>query len=299
MATLLLIVLLGADDCARCHREQAAAHASSRHATAAREPVFTVSMENARSPWCLTCHQPERGAAGLTCRSCHGVKGQPGAVLGVHGRRLAGVAAHPIVVEPALSTSSCRGCHEFPSPSFDHLGRVTLSPRPMQATVSEMLAHDPSLTCAACHDVHAPRGAHDPATLRKGLRLSARAVDGGTELSVTAVGTAHRLPTGDSFRRLVLSVCDDPECRRPRGQEVLGPTFAYADGVNYPVFDKTLRDGETRVLRLPAARYWRAQFFFGNAAFEDTLRARDVLDDLGGGEVPGWVPVVDAGLPGR
>ena len=281
----LVALVLAAADCAQCHKQQAEAFAGSRHSTAAIEPIFTVSYANAHSPWCLECHQPTRRAKGLTCQACHGSASDPRAVVGTHAPRKDTSKSHPVIVEPGLTVSACSRCHEFNAPYLSgSMNPMRLSNMPMQSTVMDMLAFDAGAQCTDCHDPHRPHGAHDPATLKSGVKITARATDGGTELEITAINTAHRFPTGDSFRRLVLSVCDDQACTHPIAEDYVGPHFVYAEGAFAAQFDRTLHSGETKIFQFPAARWWRARLFFGNRDFEVSLKPHDIYDDVGGGE---------------
>ena len=134
---LVILVALAAEPCARCHEDEAAAFARSRHARARVLPVFARSFRETRNPWCLGCHQPEGEGEGLSCLSCHRVEGQPDAVLSTHATP-EGRTSHPVVLARELETSACARCHEFNAPLPGRLAPVVLSREPLQATVSEL-----------------------------------------------------------------------------------------------------------------------------------------------------------------
>jgi hypothetical protein len=126
--------------------------------------------------------------------------------------------------------------------------------------------------------------------------FSARAVRDGLEIAVQAGVTGHRFPTGDPFRRLVLTACEDAACARPLGRHVLAKGFALVDGVWAPTIDRTLRSGERRVVRLtrdsPGSRpqprrsiYWRAELFYGDPRFEAQLPPSEISIELARGTV--------------
>ncbi|MFT3710748.1 MAG: hypothetical protein QM817_24250 [Archangium sp.] len=290
MLTALVLSLLAAD-CAECHKEQAASFYKSRHATAGVEPVYTVSYANAQSPWCQECHRPIGKMPGLICLSCHRVPGgkDKKAIRGPHEPKLAAAAdRHPITVEPNLGTVACVFCHEFKAPFLiNEEPWVKPSSLPMQRTPSEMKEWSATAKCTQCHDPHQSKGAHDLPTLRSALRFDVRAVPGGTDVEVQAVGTGHRFPTGDVFRRLTIDVCDDAACTKKKGQARVGVEVGYRQGVWAPDFATTLADGEKRVFHLPPAKFWRSQFFFGNVDFEPQLTGKDVAVDVASGAVAG------------
>lgn len=265
---------LASADCAGCHPAEAAAHAASRHARAAELGVFRVSAAHATDrAWCATCHRPAGArAAGLDCLTCHAVAGKPGAILGTHGSAEA-AAAHEVVVEPELATRSCARCHEFatPRPESLHGAAVVYSTQPLQSTASELARAAPGASCASCHDIHRPTGAHDPALVRGALAIAARSTAEGVELAITARHVGHRVPTGDPFRRIVITVCDDAACRHAIATHVIARGFALVDGVWAPVLDRTLAEGETRVITLPPAGWWKAELFYSDARFEAAL----------------------------
>jgi hypothetical protein len=272
--SLALVLALASTDCASCHASEAAALAQSRHAQAAELAVFRASAAHAGDrAWCATCHRPEgERAAGLDCLTCHRVAGKPDAILGTRGTPEAR-AAHEVVIDASLPTASCARCHEFatPRPESMHGSAVVYSTQPLQATVSELARALPAATCSQCHDVHRPTGGHDAALVRGAIAIAARSTRDGVELAVTAKHVGHRFPTGDPFRRLVLAVCEDPACEHVLARRTLGRNFALVDGVWAPVVDRTLADGETRVVELPAGGWWRIDYAYGDPRFEPLL----------------------------
>jgi nitrate/TMAO reductase-like tetraheme cytochrome c subunit len=279
----LVVLAFASADCAGCHPAQAEAFASSRHANAAELAVFKASAAKANTRWCASCHRPagER-VAGLECASCHAVDGDPSAIRSARPPSREALAVHRVVVEPS---QRCASCHEFATPLPDHLDPVIYSSQPLQATVSELAKSDPRARCTDCHDPHRPAGAHDPDMLRSAVEITARSTSDGVEVRIVAKRTGHRFPTGDPFRRLVISVCDDAACEHVIGKHVVARGFALRDGVWAPVLDRTLRDGETRVVRFAAGQWWRADFFYGDSRFEAALPATEVSVELGSGPI--------------
>lgn len=313
MTSLLLALLLGADPCERCHEDEAAAFAASRHAVARTLPVFTRSLAHSKPAWCLSCHRPLEGRVavlaklrkfadltklgrvgdapqeeqrGLTCQSCHGVRGELDAVRSTHATE-AGRTSHPVVVEPAFETASCAPCHEFNAPLPGHLDPVVLSDQPLQSTVSEQQRALPQETCSKCHDPHRALGGHDRALLGQALQVKALALDGGVALELRTGRTGHRFPTGDPFRRVVLTTCADARCDRVVGRTILARNHGLNDAEVWAVLrDTTLASEERRVVVLPAAPYWSARYFFGDPRFEEGLPEDEISLPLGGGMVP-------------
>lgn len=288
---ILALALAGAlhsEACADCHPEQAARFDASRHARAAALAVFRAPLRHASRGWCLSCHRPEGAAApqGLQCLSCHRAPGDAGAVLATRAGSPRALRAHRVVMDPSLAREGCARCHEFAAPLPGHLDPVVYSTQPLQATVSELRRQDPAALCSGCHDPHAAPGAHDEATLRSALRIAAQATSDGVAVQVTARGVGHRFPTGDPFRRLTVAVCDDEDCATPLAQTTIARGFARVGPVWAPVIDRSLREGETRVLRFPKARYYRAWFSYGDPRFEGLLPPSEVAVELQRGAVP-------------
>jgi hypothetical protein len=111
-------------------------------------------------------------------------------------------------------------------------------------------------------------GAHDVELLRGALAV---AVSDGA-LTVTSVGVGHSFPTGDVFRHLTIEVREDggaPGAWRVVAR--LGRRFdTRLDGETLlarkvETADTSLRPGEARVIRLPAAaKSWRVRYHYGS-----------------------------------
>ncbi len=175
---LLAYVLLATSDCAGCHAEAHEQWQRSRHATSATNPLFLASLEkNARRQrWCASCHLPEIG-----CTSCH-------VPQAAHGAK--------------VSEQICARCHDFDVPQSRDA-----EPGPMQDTVDEWRASQAARDgkgCAACHD-HAARSGHEAAALAAALQVEVKRLGGRIVARVSAPGVGHAVPTGDPFRRLLLS----------------------------------------------------------------------------------------------
>jgi hypothetical protein len=277
----LLLLLLSADDCARCHAQVATDFASSRHARARRHPVFALSFVVAQTRWCLTCHQPEGRGDGHTCLTCH--RGAGGSLASAHVTD-AGASAHPVTVVPGFETERCARCHEFTTPLPGHLDPVVLSDQPLQSTVSEQRAAMPGATCVTCHDPHRAPGAHDPALLARALTATASRVDGGVAIELTVGRTGHRFPTGDPFRRLVVATCADEACTEVAGRRVFSRSLGSLDGGAWTtVRDTTLSANQRTAITLPDAAWWSVRYFFGDPRFEAQLPQEEVFVMLGGG----------------
>ena len=139
----------------------------------------------------------------------------------------------------------------------------------MQSTYSEWVAYrraGGAETCQGCHmpqGRHVMSGAHDVELLRGALAV---AVSDGA-LTVTSVGVGHSFPTGDVFRHLTVEVREDggaPGAWRVVAR--LGRRFdTRLDGETLlarkvETADTSLRPGEARVVRLPAAaKSWRVR----------------------------------------
>lgn len=284
MTPALLLVLLSAGECAQCHQRVAADFAQSRHARARTLPVFALSFPHAGTPWCLGCHQPEgRGTEGHTCETCHRD------ASGVKNTRATaeGTKAHPVAVDLAFPATSCARCHEFTSPFPGHLNPVVLSNEPLQLTSSEQQKAMPGATCVTCHDPHRAPGAHDAAMLAKAISVKGRATDGGVELELQIGKTGHRFPTGDPFRRLVLSTCADAACSDLVSRRSLSRSIGLSadGGVWATLRDTTLASGERRTISLSGGRFWSARYYFGDPRFEPQLPAEEVFVEVARGIV--------------
>jgi hypothetical protein len=148
------------------------------------------------------------------------------------------------------------------------------SPEALQSTMSEAGGQ----RCSACHDPHRALGGHDPAMLARAIAVSASG-DGG--FTVRVGDAAHRFPTGDPFRRLVVSSCADPACRDVLGTKVFARSFGAPDGGAWVVIrDATLPPKSATAITLPAGPHWSARFFYGDPRFEAGLPADEVSRDV-------------------
>lgn len=285
---------LAAADCAACHEKAAAEWAGSRHAVAGTNPVFWEAWTRFPLGWCVHCHAPlaegqratlggvaRPGALltpappagawndGVSCTVCHV---RDGAILSARPPSEAAEAAHPTVHEPALGTvAACEGCHDFPFQRHDApRGELWLSDQPSQATVAEWATSTAAAegrACQACHmgaEGHRFPGAHAPDLVRGALQVQV-GPDGA--FTLRAPDAAHRIPTGDPFRRLVLQTCVDPACVEPVDQVVLRRSFARDDRTWVEVADRTVppqtpSSPAVRELRLDVAgaTWWRLRY---------------------------------------
>ncbi|MBL8956666.1 MAG: hypothetical protein JNK82_38185 [Myxococcaceae bacterium] len=177
MMPVLVTVVLAAGDCAGCHVEAHEAWARSRHASSGANPLYVASFEAHRKrQWCVSCHVPA-----VTCTSCH-------LPTQAHGAK--------------VSEQTCARCHDFDVPKMFGLEG------PMQNTVDEWRTSQAARDgkgCAGCHD-HEARSGHDGEVLAAALRVEVRRVRGELVAKLSAPGVGHAVPTGDPFRKLVLSV---------------------------------------------------------------------------------------------
>ena len=210
--------------CADCHRVIADEHARSRHDDAADNAVFAAGFAREPHDRCIACHAPTRQLRGTThdgvsCAACHVRDGV------VWSARSAAGYGHAVAVDDALADErACAGCHEFDAhEKVDGVERL-LPGVPMQTTVSEWRAWRAALgpgdEAKSCQDCHMPRdvfgharhdvvkGAHDVGALRDALVVDVEAGASGDEVVFSSRGVGHDFPTGDVFRRLLVSVDD-------------------------------------------------------------------------------------------
>lgn len=233
--------------CARCHAAEAQAWSNSRHAAAFDNEVFQRSWSETRSPWCLSCHHRR----GVSCGVCHG-----------EGAR------------------DCASCHQFDLPT--EIGGSP-SGTPGQDTLGEWrrsTAGRQGRSCISCHDPHTAPGGHDRAWIRDALTAHVVAIEGGVRATVTAREVGHAVPTGDPFRRLVLTVCADLACDRPVARRILARRLIRDEAGRW-VLDRDTRlppptEGYTtsKTLILPVdAVAWRLTSHLADPAHEQDLDA--------------------------
>jgi hypothetical protein len=201
-----------AETCRWCHIREYDAWAESGHRRSWSNAVFQDGFAAEPMRPCVHCHAPLGTAGpsaheGVACAVCHVRAGVVATARPVPG------SLHPTAATPALrSPELCGGCHEFSwIGSVDARGQAVM--QPMQTTLSEWRAFAAAGGRETCQDCHMPggdhafRGAHDPATLRAAIAVSARpAGKGRVRLAVRSVGVGHDLPTGDVFRHVTLEV---------------------------------------------------------------------------------------------
>jgi Cytochrome c554 and c-prime len=206
--------------CEGCHQAEAAEWRVSAHARSDVDPVYRRALAIEPLAFCRGCHAPEVApdppqavsTLGVGCVTCHVTDPNSAATLAM-GYRLASESHAPHAVTRSTAfygDGGCAGCHEFDFPNRRGVK--------MQSTVSE---HDASpmeaMTCAFCHmkgegDGSTRRVDHrfaallDAPTLREAVDVHVERV-GETSLAVSLTTSAgHAFPTGDLFRRVVVSV---------------------------------------------------------------------------------------------
>lgn len=228
-------------ECAGCHAEIAAEWAGSAHAQSWTDPIFQAEYRLTRSAFCRNCHAPLAGAEsspelagrGIDCAVCHV---RDGRVLGTHGR---GGADHAARRDARLATTAfCGSCHQFDFPAKSPGEPVRFHPgQPVQNTVVEwsqsrfadrpcQACHMPRGGSGTAHASHAFRVLDDPALMARAVRVTAKARRHGAAIRATIEiapdQIGHAFPTGDMFRRAVLTV----RAGSARRREVLMRTFA-------------------------------------------------------------------------
>jgi hypothetical protein len=205
--------------CEACHVDIAREWRGSMHAQADVDPVYRRALAREPMAFCRACHAPEANpssdappklsAIGVGCVTCHATGGD--AVLAGPAREGSHAAPHAVVRDPRFASSAaCASCHEFDFPDSPARGRAER----MQATVSEH-ASSPSATtaCARCHmprradgrPSHAFAASRDPAMLRSAVVASAARRGSKVAIHLAPGAAGHAFPTGDLFRRLVIT----------------------------------------------------------------------------------------------
>jgi hypothetical protein len=243
--------------CVACHLDEAREWAGSQHQTAFTDQPFQRAFAIEPAPFCRGCHAPEASvdgnatasveSLGVACVTCHVPTG--GLVLAAP--REGGApsdAPHPVFRDARFAApEACVGCHEFTFPGEEDLD----VPAWMQTTGTEHAESDfREKSCAACHmpfvdggarrhRSHAFASVRDPAALRAALDVHVVRVGAGTvRFELAPRGVGHAFPTGDLFRRIVVSaeaVGDDGAVIASKARE-LGRHFT----------DVHEREGESR-----------------------------------------------------
>lgn len=305
-----------AEACGECHPAALAEWRGSRHAVAASNGVFRASWEHWPNGWCLGCHAPSveqqvaligapavpgvlRGPLpvpsgdawqdGVDCAACHV---RDDRVLTSETPSDLAHEMHAMEVDPAFGAADlCARCHEFTMQKHTPPWPFAKGETPAQATVSEWrgsVAAANGRDCVDCHmgdQGHGFPGAHTPDLVRDLVRVDVTArSDGHVQATVSAPGAAHRVPTGDPFRRLVLDLCADEGCDDVRASAVLRRVFAPTAESWEEVADRTIPPERAQA---PAVRtldfdladpvgWWRLTYRYGDPRFEHALPADEV-----------------------
>ncbi|MBL4686803.1 MAG: hypothetical protein JKY37_19555 [Nannocystaceae bacterium] len=251
--------------CASCHPKAARQWRGSLHAHAWDDPVFVAEYAAAPAASCRGCHDPAGEAGrehGIDCATCHV---RDGAIV-VSASSEAAAAAHPLLVDPSLNgVTACGWCHQF---EFTDDG-IHDPTELLQATVDEWASSQYAERGETCTDCHMPRrgasgghvflGLNDPSLMASAVDVvvhpswSAAGLD--VHVKVTARRIGHAFPTGDVFRRAVLSVRTDGGAQASVSMQRWLARTADDDGQASHV--RTVED-----TRVPPP---------GRGAFEDTL----------------------------
>lgn len=116
--------------------------------------------------------------------------------------------------------------------------------------------------------------------------MSAKVVDGGVAITLDVGRIGHRFPTGDPFRRLIVSTCFDPQCNEVAGRQTFTRSIGSRDGGVWTTLrDTTLASNQRTVVTLPSVPWWRARYYSGDPRFEPELPQEEVFVELGSGEL--------------
>lgn len=200
-------------DCGACHPIPSRQHAVSRHAQSDSAPAYVRALAEASMPsWCEGCHAPEPWGH-VACGACH----PPSAAKDPRHPQ------HP-AAEDRVTGERCAACHQFGVPPDHPEGATDLL---IQTTWDEWQASPAAAAgqhCSDCHD-HRAAGARHRRWVRRALRVDVRRVDGDVNVTLTAHGVGHRLPTGDLTRALqIVSRAPDGKVlgRRRLGRQIGG-----------------------------------------------------------------------------
>jgi hypothetical protein len=304
------------EDCVGCHKRVAAEWRTSQHATASTDPIFSASWQNWPKAWCLNCHMPlaqDQIAAfsavpepahrvapralhgeGVGCVACHVRDGQ---VLTPSRPSLTGRLFHALRQEPALGESSfCAGCHQFNFQKHTPNFPFSYGEEPLQNTFAEWEGSGAAADGLRCQDCHMPEGAHtfpgahSQALLANSLSVQARKGDEGLELTVSARGVGHRVPTGDPFRRLVVELLEGDEVvyfhqlLRKHGRD--DESWYLREDTTLPTPTTGLDSSRSWILAVPGnPEAWRLWMYYGDKRFEKQLEQEHVRQLVAEGAV--------------
>jgi hypothetical protein len=294
-------------DCVRCHKGVASEWSGSQHATAATDPIFSASWKNWSKAWCLNCHMPlaqdqfdafsgipepahliaprALHGEGVGCVACHVRDGQ---VLTAGRPSLLGGLFHALREEPELGESRfCAGCHQFNFQKHTPSMPFRYGEEPLQNTFAEWERSGAAKDGLRCQDCHMPEGAHtfpgahSQALLSSSLSVQARLSAQGLELTVSAAGVGHRVPTGDPFRKLIVEIIEGEEVvythslRRVHSRTE--ESWALREDTTLPTPESGLNTSRTWTLAIPGdPEGWRLWMVYGDERFEPELEAHQV-----------------------
>ncbi|MCP4933726.1 MAG: hypothetical protein GY927_05840 [bacterium] len=239
-----------ASECGQCHVEIYKEWQTTIHAKAWKEDYFQTDWRYDKSKQnCLNCHTPFENQQenlvvgfkndnlwkpifktnpnfdaafrdeGVTCASCHIVKGK------IRGPHKSEDAPHATSYAPEMRNGSsvCVRCHVTDATHEASIGNPNLC-----STMSEIEANKIKPNCIECHmpkitrplmegyparlgRQHLWRGGHDPKMVSKDLRLEIkqRSNEGSNyayDIVLTNIGTHHKLPTGVPDRHIIVTM---------------------------------------------------------------------------------------------
>ena len=114
---------------------------------------------------------------------------------------------------------------------------------------------------------HSFSGGHDVTMVRRALDIEvSHDADAITVILQTTDAVAHKVPTGDPFRRLRISLCQDEGCTQRVWVRHLGVAHEHRDGVLRVTRDTRLSPGvawKQRIPMLSTAQYWEVALMYG------------------------------------
>jgi len=220
---------------------------------------------------------------GVSCAACH-VRDKT--VLSANEPTAAGSAAHAMRQEPQLSEASfCAGCHQFPIPDRAALmdDKIEYTNKMMQSTFSEWRRSETTRVCQDCHmeqHGHLFPGAHDETLVRGALAVDFPTRDPKRVVArVRSKRVAHRVPTGDPFRRLRVRICADEACTNVVGTAQLERSFqrdSFGEDTTVPPSGER----EIEIAVTQPGYYYVLDYFFGDPKLEHLLNPADVSFEI-------------------